>query len=121
MSTNKHARIRYQALDICFSNFGRKYDINALVQACNQAIYDYDGKCEGVKRRQAYDDIKLMESIQGWHIELAKIKEYTPNKPHHRHMSRPVARHISDRSCIAAGTGIALWPLYCKYYCRLLQ
>lgn len=75
MATNKQAQIRYNALDRCFSNFGRKYDINNLVEACNQAIYEYDGKLEGVKKRQVYEDIKFMESSQGYNVELDKIKD----------------------------------------------
>lgn len=75
MSTNKHAQIRYIALDKCFSNFGRKYYIEDLVEACSTAIYDFTGKCEGVKKRQVYEDIKFMESSQGWNIEIKRLKD----------------------------------------------
>lgn len=75
MATNKHATIRYQALDRCFNNFGRKYFIEDLIEACNEAIYDYTGSVEGVKRRQIFDDIKFMESDQGWSIPLERLKE----------------------------------------------
>jgi predicted DNA-binding transcriptional regulator YafY len=75
MATNKHAQIRYQALDKCFRNFGRKYFIDDLVEACNKAIYDYSGKDDGVKKRQIYEDINYMESEQGWSINLEKIKD----------------------------------------------
>lgn len=75
MATNKHAQIRYIALDKCFSNFGRKFYIEDLIAACNEAIYDFTGKHEGVKKRQIYEDIKFMESSQGWHIELDRLKE----------------------------------------------
>lgn len=74
MATNKHAQIRYLALDRCFSNFGRRYSINDLVDACNAAIYEFTGLHEGVRKRQVYEDIKLMESTQGWSIELERIK-----------------------------------------------
>ncbi len=70
MATNKHATIRYQALDKCFRNPGRKYYIDDLIEACNIAIYDYTGIDLGVKRRQIFDDIKFMESPQGWNIPL---------------------------------------------------
>lgn len=75
MATNKHARIRYQALDKCFSNSGRKFFIGDLVEACNQAIYAYTGREESVKKRQVYDDIIFMESAQGWSIELQRKKD----------------------------------------------
>jgi predicted DNA-binding transcriptional regulator YafY len=86
MATNKHARIRYQALDNCFSNPGRKYFIENLVAACNQAIYDFTGQKESVKKRQVYDDITFMESSQGWSIELERKKE-----------GRNVYFHYSDK------------------------
>lgn len=75
MSTNKQAIIRYQTLDKCFRNFGRKYAIEDLLMECNKAIYEFTGKEEGIKKRQLYDDIRFMESEQGWSIELKKVKE----------------------------------------------
>ena len=47
MATNKHAIIRYQALDKCFSNWHKRFDIEALVAACNDAIYQFTGIEEG--------------------------------------------------------------------------
>lgn len=75
MSINKHASIRYQALDRCFRNNGRRYFIEDLIADCNEAIYQYSGKEEGVKRRQIYEDISYMESSQGWSIELERGKD----------------------------------------------
>lgn len=75
MSTNKHAYIRYQALDKCFSNPGRRYGIDDLIEACNKAIYEFSGIENGIKRRQLYDDIAFMESDMGWNIELEKYKD----------------------------------------------
>ena len=75
MATNKHATIRYHALDRCFSNPGRKFFIEDLIYACNQAIYDFAGIENGVKRRQVFDDITFMESEQGWSIPLERTKD----------------------------------------------
>lgn len=75
MATNKNASIRYIALDQCFSNFGRKFYMEDLINNCNKALYEYNGTTDGVKRRQIYDDIKFMESEQGWSIPLEKIKD----------------------------------------------
>ena len=75
MPTNKHASIRYNALDLCFSNFGKRFYIEDLIEACNEALYDYEGIEDGVKRRQIYDDIRYMESEQGWSIPLEKIRD----------------------------------------------
>lgn len=75
MATNKHAIIRYQALDKCFRNPGRKYFMEDLVEACNQSLYEFSGIEDGIKRRQVYEDIKFMESSQGWNIPLIKIRD----------------------------------------------
>lgn len=72
MATNKHAQIRYNTLDKCFRNTGRNYTLEDLLEECNQAIYDFDPNSEGIKRRQLYDDLRYMESEQGWNIELAE-------------------------------------------------
>jgi len=75
MATNKNATIRYHALDRCFSNHGRKFFIEDLINACNEAIYEFSGIEDGVKRRQVYDDITFMESDQGWNIHLVRLKD----------------------------------------------
>jgi predicted DNA-binding transcriptional regulator YafY len=75
MATNKYATIRYQALDKCFANSGRKYFIDDLVDACNNAIFEFSGSAEGVKKRQVQDDINFMESESGYAIELDRIRE----------------------------------------------
>lgn len=75
MPINKNAIIRYHALDQCFSNFGRIYYIEDLIEACNKALFEYAFIENGVKRRQIFDDISFMESEQGWSIPLERIKE----------------------------------------------
>lgn len=75
MATNKHAIIRYQTLDKCFRNPGRKYFIEDLVDACSNAIYEFTGSDSGIKRRQILEDIKFMESMHGWTIPLARIRD----------------------------------------------
>lgn len=75
MATNKHATIRYQALDKCFRNINRKYFIDDLVEACNQAIFDYNGLIDGVKKRQVQEDISFMQSESGYGVELNRVKE----------------------------------------------
>ncbi|MCG9880039.1 MAG: WYL domain-containing protein [Bacteroidia bacterium] len=95
MATNKHATIRYHALDKCFSNYGRKFFIEDLILACNKAIYDFAGIEEGVKRRQVFDDITFMESEQGWSIPLERFKE-----------GRKVFYRYSDKSFSIRNIGI---------------
>jgi predicted DNA-binding transcriptional regulator YafY len=72
MATNKHAQIRYLALDRCFSNFGRNYNYDDLIEACNEAIYNHSGIHESVKKRQVQYDIEYMKSEAGWSVEIEK-------------------------------------------------
>lgn len=86
MATNKHAVIRYQALDKCFSNFNRRFYIDDLIEACNNAIYEFSGIEDGIKRRQLYEDIKFMESEAGYSIELDKLCD--GKKKHYRYADK---------------------------------
>lgn len=82
MATNKHAIIRYQALDKCFSNPRKKYYIEDLIDACNKALSEFyiqkeDTKNDAeyyVKRRTIFNDINyMMDSTAGYG---APIKRY---------------------------------------------
>ena len=65
MPTNKNAQLRYQIIDKCLSNWSRRYYIEDLVDACNEALYLYNGETKdgcGVKKRQVQEDLKFIES-----------------------------------------------------------
>jgi predicted DNA-binding transcriptional regulator YafY len=46
-----------------------------LIEACNYAIYEYTGSETGIKRRQIFEDIKFMESPQGWNVPLEHYRD----------------------------------------------
>src|SRR6056297_1261053 len=75
MSVNKNALLRYQVLDRCFRNPGRKYFWQDLLDEINKALEEYNGPESKIKRRQLFDDIKFMESDQGWAIPLDRKKD----------------------------------------------
>ena len=75
MPVNKHALIRYQALDRCFRARGKQYFWEDLLEAVNEALYEYTGTGKGISRRQLFEDIKYMESDQGWAIPLERNTE----------------------------------------------
>lgn len=75
MAINKNAFIRYQTLDKCFKNIGRNYYIEDLLSICNEALYELNPNAVGIKKRQLFDDIKFMESSQGWSIPLVRHKD----------------------------------------------
>ncbi len=73
MPTNKNASIRYQTLDKCFRDFSHRYYIDDLIAKCEEALLHYNGT-GGVSRRQIFDDIRFMESEEGWNIPLERRK-----------------------------------------------
>ena len=75
MATNKNAIIRYQVLDKCFRNPGRKYYMIDLIDACNDALFDLDPSSSGVKRRQIFDDIKFMKDSRGYNAPIESYKD----------------------------------------------
>ena len=83
MAINKNAYLRYQVLDRCFRNPGRRYFIEDLLSECNKALYELNGTQSEIKKRQLYDDIRFMESEQGWSIPLARHK--LGKKPYYRY------------------------------------
>jgi predicted DNA-binding transcriptional regulator YafY len=72
--TNKNALIRYQTLNTCFSNPGRNYFIEDLLEECNKAIIAQKPSAIGIQKRQLFEDIKFMESSLGWNIPLERCK-----------------------------------------------
>lgn len=72
MAINKNALIRYQTLDRCFRNSGRMYFWEDLLEECNKALFDLEPTSDGIQRRQLFDDIRFMESEQGWSIPLGR-------------------------------------------------
>lgn len=78
MPTNKNALIRYQALDRCLGNWQRRFYIEDLVEACNEALYSYNGDTKdgcGVKKRQVQEDLKFMESDEGYGMLIDAIAD----------------------------------------------
>jgi len=75
MATNKNAIIRYQALNNCFRNPGRKYFLDDLIESCNEALLDLDPNSTGVKRRQIFDDIKFMRDSRGYDAPIESFKD----------------------------------------------
>ena len=66
MATNKHAQIRYKVLDDCFSNFGRKFYFDDLLEKCNEALAEiYGDELGGVKTRTLRSDISYMRERAG--------------------------------------------------------
>jgi len=75
MPKTKNAQIRYQVLDRCFRNPGRKFFWEDLLKEVNKALEEFNGPGSKIKRRQLYDDIRFMESEEGFRIPLNKYRD----------------------------------------------
>jgi predicted DNA-binding transcriptional regulator YafY len=78
MSLNKHASIRYRAIDECLSNNKRTWNIEDIHKAVNNALNDYNGT-QGIEIRQLRADIAFMKDEKG---HSAPIEHYRDGKRH---------------------------------------
>ena len=75
MPINKNAYIRYQTLDRCFSNFGRKFFAQDLLEEVNRSLFEFNGVTDGIGRTQLFKDLKFMESEEGFSVPLERLKD----------------------------------------------
>jgi len=62
MSQNKNALIRYKTIDKCLQNQYRQWTLEDLMDACSEALFEYEGKENTVSKRTTQLDIQLMRS-----------------------------------------------------------
>lgn len=62
MAQNKNALIRYKTIDKCLQNHYRTWTLEDLMDACSNALYEYEGKENPVSKRTVQLDIQLMRS-----------------------------------------------------------
>lgn len=78
MPINKSALIRYKTIDNCLQNRFRKWTLDDLVEACADALYEYEGMAKGIGRRTIQLDIQNMRSEKlGYNAPIVVIdKKY---------------------------------------------
>ncbi|MCU4162981.1 helix-turn-helix transcriptional regulator [Carboxylicivirga caseinilyticus] len=62
MPANRNALIRYTTIDKCLRNRYRLWTLEDLIDACSDALYEYEGIDKGVSRRTVQMDIQMMRS-----------------------------------------------------------
>jgi predicted DNA-binding transcriptional regulator YafY len=62
MAINKNALIRYKTIDQCLQNSYRRWTLNDLIDACSDALYEYEGREINVSKRTIQLDIQMMRS-----------------------------------------------------------
>ena len=74
MSKNNNSFIRYKVLDRCFRDNIHRYFIEDLISECEKE-FESSGVDAKVSRRQIFEDIRFMESEDGWGIKLNRLKD----------------------------------------------
>ena len=62
MALNKNALIRYKTIDKCLQNNYRQWTLDDLIEACSDALYEYEGRAVNVSKRTVQLDIQMMRS-----------------------------------------------------------
>jgi predicted DNA-binding transcriptional regulator YafY len=62
MPVNRNALIRYRTIDKCLQNRRRKWTIDDLIDACNDALYEYEGVDTNISLRTIRMDLNVMRS-----------------------------------------------------------
>ncbi|RDC61893.1 WYL domain-containing protein [Adhaeribacter pallidiroseus] len=78
MPVNRNALIRYRTIDNCLRNKYRQWTLEDLVEACSEALYEYEGIDKGVSRRSIQMDLQMMRSEKlGYHAPIVVVdKKY---------------------------------------------
>ena len=95
MPANRHALIRYKTIDACLRNRYRRWTLEDLIQACSDALYEYEGVGRMLSRRTIQGDIQMMRSDKlGYNAPIVVVdrKYYTYAEPGYSIMQLPISQ-----------------------------
>jgi predicted DNA-binding transcriptional regulator YafY len=84
MPVNRNALIRFRTIDNCLRNRQRRWTLEDLIEACSEALYEYEGIDKGVSKRSVQMDLQLMRSDKlGYNAPIVVLekKYYTYEDP----------------------------------------
>lgn len=93
MPVNRNALIRFRTIDQCLRNRYRKWTLDDLIEACSEALYEYEGIDKGVSKRTLQLDIQLMRSDKlGYNapITVKENKYYSYDDPKYSITNNPL-------------------------------
>lgn len=78
MPVNRNALIRYNTINNCLTNRYRLWTLEDLIEACSDALYEFEGIDKGVSKRTVQMDIQMMRSEKiGYNAPIiVKDKKY---------------------------------------------
>lgn len=107
MPASKNALIRYKTIDNCLRNRFRKWTLEDLIDACSDALSEYEGRDENVSRRTIQADIQTMRSDKlGYNapIVVKENKYYTYEDPDYSITHVPLTEQ--DTAMMADAVGV---------------
>ena len=105
MPSNKNALIRYKTIDNCLRNRFRRWTLDMLVDACSEALYDYEG-IGNISKRTVQLDLQMMRSDRyGYNapIEVYERKYYRYSDPDYSITNLPLSQQDYDLMTEAVG------------------
>ena len=96
MPVNRNALIRIRTIDICLRNRYRKWTLDDLINACSDALYEYEGIDKEVSKRTIQLDIQMMRSDKlGYNapIIVTDKKYYTYEDPEYSITNNPLTEN----------------------------
>lgn len=99
MALNRLALIRYRTIDNCLRNRARRWTLEDLMDACSDALYEYEGIDRPVSRRTVQYDIQMMRSDKlGYEAPIVVVnrKYYTYEDPNYGILQGPLSEADLD-------------------------
>lgn len=93
MPVNRNALIRYKTIDDCLRRRNRRWTLEDLIDACSDALYEYEGIDKGISKRTVQMDIQMMRSDKlGYNapIEVYENKYYRYSDPDYSITNSPL-------------------------------
>ena len=93
MPVTRNALIRYKTIDNCLRRRNRRWTLENLIDACSEALYEYEGIDKGISRRTVQMDIQMMRSDKlGYNapIEVYDNKYYRYSDPDYSITNSPL-------------------------------
>lgn len=96
MPVNRNALIRYKTIDNCLQNRFRKWTLDNLIEACSDALYEYEGIDKGISVRTIRVDLQTMRSDKlGYNAPIIVVdkKYYTYEDPEYSITNMPITEN----------------------------
>lgn len=95
MPASKNALIRYKTIDQCLQRRNRLWTLEDLIEACSDALYEYEGNMNGISKRTIQLDIQNMRSEKlGYNapIVVTDHKYYSYSDPKFSITNSPISK-----------------------------